>query len=179
MKVQQAKIHGRVDPEDLDFIVEEVEMAIRELRVLIGLLRAEEDSSQHIPSTLPITDGIQAAVGRLERVGFTVRWTADSEVPVVPVVAAACNAILREAVNNVIKHGSRAAPVVLDFYACEGTIHLKLGNGVAAPERLSVHSSLGIVGMTESARSVGGRLTSQLVDDHWVLELVIPSAEEH
>jgi PAS domain S-box-containing protein len=95
-----------------------------------------------------------------ERTGILCRLVSGlGETALPPAVATATFRILQEALTNVARH-SGAKHVVVNLDAVDRRLRLMVtddGKGASA-ERLSGHESLGILGMRERARTLGGKL---------------------
>jgi signal transduction histidine kinase len=151
------------------------EIAQREARELLATLR-------HDVPDLPFVDTVQSVCAG---------WTATSNVPVAldlarvePTLAARYEftQILSEALRNVAQH-AKASLVEIVLTDEGGRIRLSVhddGVGFARPadlSQLSQSGNFGVVGMSERARTIGGRLTLEShPDGGTTVAVTVPSA---
>jgi signal transduction histidine kinase len=120
--------------------------------------------------------GLVAAVNwymerQAERGGFTVHVKTDPLPPdLSPTIATACFRVVQEAVTNVIRH-AHAKDVWIDLQQTASTVSLTLhdnGKGFdvpAAQERAALGASMGLPGMQERVRLVGGQMSIDSTPD--------------
>jgi len=113
--------------------------------------------------------GLVAAINwymgrQAERGGFTVHIKTDALPPdLCPTIATTCFRVVQEAVTNVIRH-AHAKDVWIDLQQAAATVSLTLrdnGRGFdvpAAQERAALGASMGLPGMQERVRLVGGQM---------------------
>ena len=113
--------------------------------------------------------GLVAAVNwymgrQAERGGFTAHIKADTLPPdLCPTIATTCFRVVQEAVTNVIRH-AHAEDIWIDLQQTATTVTLTLrdnGGGFdvpAAQERAALGASMGLPGMQERVRLVGGQM---------------------
>jgi signal transduction histidine kinase len=113
--------------------------------------------------------GLVAAVNwymgrQAERGGFTVHVKTDAlPADLCPTIATTCFRVVQEAVTNVIRH-ARATEIWVDLRSTASTISLLLrdnGNGFDVPaalKRATLGASMGLPGMQERVRLVGGEM---------------------
>lgn len=93
-----------------------------------------------------------------------------------PDVSDALGRIVREAINNVIRHGDRREPCRASIRNTAGTLALTFTNATTEPYS---GDHFGIAGMRERAEIIGGTLQAGPVDGHWTLEVSVPLAVRH
>ncbi|MFI7482188.1 sensor histidine kinase [Kocuria sp. M1R5S2] len=179
------------DVGELHQVLETVEGAARsalhELRVLLRLLRNEDDDEQPRDVT-----GAGLAIGSLEHVvtslaaslqdlGFEpdVVITGDLEATPMTVRGTAAR-ILQEAVTNIIKYAPRGARCGIELRADEHELRLLVMNPFHGTARhpggrsSELSSGLGLRGIAERVSLLGGRAESGPRDGQWILDVHLP-----
>jgi signal transduction histidine kinase len=131
--------------------------ALVEMRHLLGLLHAGDDSAEYAPQpTLANLDGL---VERARAAGLPVRLDVEGERPELTTgLDLAAYRVLQEALTNVIKHGGSAPTDVRVHYRADAVeVVVTNEERAAAGPRLD-GSGQGLVGMRERARMYGGEL---------------------
>ncbi|MFF0943863.1 sensor histidine kinase [Kocuria sp. CPCC 205300] len=179
------------DVGELHQVVETVEDAARsalhELRVLLRLLRDENDGEDH-PRDVT---GAGLAIGSLEHVVTSlaaslrdlrfepdVQLTGDLEAMPTTVRGTAAR-ILQEAVTNIIKYAPRESRCLISVTADEHELRLRVTNPLpgskpAGTQASELSSGLGLRGITERVSLLGGRAQSGPEDGQWVLDVSLP-----
>ncbi|MEX5301806.1 sensor histidine kinase [Kocuria sabuli] len=179
------------DVGELHQVVETVEDAARsalhELRVLLRLLRDENDGEDH-PRDVT---GAGLAIGSLEHVVTSlaaslrdlrfepdVQLTGDLEAMPTTVRGTAAR-ILQEAVTNIIKYAPRESRCLISVTADEHELRLRVTNPLPGSKPTGTHASelssgLGLRGITERVSLLGGRAQSGPEDGQWVLDVSLP-----
>jgi len=139
--------------------IEAVDQAIRRVRDLSVALR---------PSLLDDLGLVPALRWYLDRQaqkgGFRCRFATDDAIEASSDVQTACFRIAQEALNNVVRH-SGAHEVKVDLHQTDDVLVLTVtddGRGFdvqIAVDRGGLDASLGLLGMRERARLLGGRVT--------------------
>ncbi|MCL3818072.1 sensor histidine kinase [Aeromicrobium wangtongii] len=129
--------------------------ALAEMRSLVGVLRDEADPAPRAPGeSLAALDDL-AERGRLA--GLEVVASVDVPRPVPAAVELAALRIAQEAVTNAVRHAeARHVDIVVRLDADELTVRVD-DDGRGAPAGLRPGN--GVIGMTERADALGGRLT--------------------
>jgi signal transduction histidine kinase len=131
--------------------------ALSELRLLLGLLRADDDATGLAPQ--PGLEAIGALVEQLAEQGHQVRLTSEVERSDVPAsVALSAYRIVQEALTNLAKHTDRA-PAEVCLRHADGTLEVEIvdeGTARDGPSR----PGYGLVGMRERVALHGGELDS-------------------
>ncbi|HTX30072.1 MAG TPA: sensor histidine kinase [Solirubrobacteraceae bacterium] len=136
--------------------------AVGEMRRLIGLLRAEEDSAA---DPIPSLRRVEQLVSDLRDAGLAVRLSVNGDLAALsPGIDLAGYRILQEALTNALKHAPGAE--VEAAISCSANA-LEIGvvdNGSAAPRTANNHVGHGLVGMRERVALYGGELTTGPTD---------------
>jgi signal transduction histidine kinase len=139
--------------------VEVVDQALRRVRDLSVALRPS------LLDDLGLVPALRWYVDRQsQRGGFRCRFDADETIEPPPEVQTACFRIAQEALNNVVRHAS-ARNVDVALHQSGGQLELTVtddGRGFdvrIAVGRIGAEASLGLLGMRERARLLGGRVT--------------------
>jgi len=165
----------------LDHLQELAKNALAEMRSLIEHLRPDSLTQNGLPAALR-----QHVLERKLRDGLDVQLTISGERRLPPAVEEGLFRVVQEALNNIVKHaGVTEAAVTLRL----GTNPIELciadqGVGFDAQSRSAESGHLGLSGMAERVRAVGGRLEIDSAPGAgtrlWVKDLVVPEVEvEH
>jgi signal transduction histidine kinase len=129
--------------------------ALRDMRSMIRLFRADESDGRQVLSLAGIPDLAEAARGTGLSVECDVRVRPDQ---VAPQVGVAAYRIVQESLTNVIRHAG-ATRVGVTAHLSDGTLHLTItdngSGGHAAAE-----PGTGLTGMRERVHALGGTLTA-------------------
>uniref|UniRef100_UPI002811AEA4 sensor histidine kinase n=1 Tax=Kocuria sp. TaxID=1871328 RepID=UPI002811AEA4 len=177
------------DVSELHQVLETVEGAARsalhELRVLLRLLRNENDGDHPRDVT-----GAGLSIGSLEHVVTSLAGslkdlrfdpqvviTGDIESAPTTVRGTAAR-ILQEAVTNIIKYAPRGAVVGIEVTADAQELSLVVRNPLSragtGSRSSELSSGLGLRGITERVSLLGGQAESGPRDGHWVLSVCLP-----
>ncbi|MGO3325394.1 sensor histidine kinase [Gordonia sp. (in: high G+C Gram-positive bacteria)] len=111
---------------------------------------------------------------RMRAAGMTIdadeTGTADD---VDPVTVRVAHAVLTEALTNALKYGDLTQAVIVHHDWTIGA-RLTVGNAVADRPLAPGGARHGIIGMTERAAHIGGRLSSTSTQDGWLVVLTVP-----
>jgi signal transduction histidine kinase len=148
-------------PEVLQTVAQLGREALTDLRRLLGVLRSvEEDNGTHVPAPtgpLPRLANLDSLVEQMRAAGLPVRVRGQGTAPAVePSIDIAAYRIIQGALTNVLQHAG-ATPAEVTIAGKEDGLHLTVVNGPpcrAAPSGDS--SGVGLVGMSERARMLGG-----------------------
>jgi len=142
-------------------VVDRLQSAIGQVDIAIATVR--RISSDLRPAALDHRDLGGAIEDEARRVaarsGLNIRIANAIDTPVAPPLATAAFRIFQEALTNAVRH-AKATAVSARVTTAHGRLRLYLrDNGIGMPDRRSTsRGSLGILGMQERARSVGGQL---------------------
>ncbi len=140
--------------------------ALAELRHMLGVLR---DVGPAGPTADTPADGwapqpglgdIEALADRVRQAGVAVIVSCERAATVSPAVGLSAYRIVQESLTNAVRHAGIGATVRVSARVAESTLVVDVtddGRGTA-PGRPTVGPSLGITGMRERARAVGGTL---------------------
>ena len=158
-EVGMATVHtdpGRADGA-LHTIARTTHETLNELRLLLGVLRADDDDTPLAPA--PTLDQIGRLVERVEATGLTVALHVDGDPTAVPPsIGLFAYRVIQEALTNVLKH-ARARDVDVWVAVQPDRLDVRIrddGRGLADPP--AAGSGRGIVGMRERAAAHGGQL---------------------
>jgi signal transduction histidine kinase len=152
--------------------------AMREMRQLLGVLRADE-AGDYDP--IPGLADLPALVDRLRAQGAPVTLSAGGLDELPGAVSLAAYRVVQEALTNAVKHapGSR---VTVAVSASGGAVHVAVDDYADPPatppnEPAGGH---GLLGMRERVAAFGGELAAGPAGDHpgWRVRARIPYAEE-
>jgi len=132
--------------------------ALDELRCLLRQIRDPKDADE---AATPTLGDLPALIGKLRRAGLEVTCRSTGQPrPYSTAVELSAYRIAQEALTNVTKHASGARTrVQLDHGAAELTVTVADG-GSSSPLRSAASGGLGILGMRERARLLGGALAA-------------------
>ena len=175
MRAEQALLSDGADRADLAFIAATARNAVEEIRATLATLT---DTARDVPvieqpSTLSAT--IERATQRLTAAGHTVNLTEATDGLILPPdMLAEIHAILREAVNNIIKHGDPTQPCGVIAEVAGETLEITLVNVRRATENQPRDVPLGVMGMQARAGQIGGALDAVASADRWLTRLTVP-----
>lgn len=152
--------------EMLDQLAGTTSAALRELKATVGLLREDDADAPLEPA--PGLDQLSELLASFERTGLTVSLSiTGAPRPLSPGADLTAYRIIQEALTNVTKHASAAAATVRLVYSrLLLTISVsddgggsEMTTGAAdSDDRTAPEPGYGLIGMSERAVSVGGRL---------------------
>jgi signal transduction histidine kinase len=164
------------DPEAVDGALSAISSTAREaladVRLLLGQLRH------------PQTEGPQPALADLGRLldqlrasGLTVSFsTKGSPLQLGTGQQLAVYRIVQEALTNALRHGDRAKEVTVKFEWHVNQLDITITSAVeSSPATAELRVGHGLAGMKERAALVGGQLTTNVDDRHFVVVANIPA----
>lgn len=149
-----------------------VRQAMHELRGVLGVLRAEGPATG-TQEPLTAATGTRADVAALVEesraagVAVTLEWTGQDLTGAAPSARRAVHRVIREALTNVHKHAAGAA-VGVSVRSGSGHVRVDVRNGpepVCRSVRRLPGSDLGLVGLDERVRLLGGTLLAEPTSD--------------
>jgi signal transduction histidine kinase len=148
--------------------------ALEELRQMVGVLRAGEESAPLAPQ--PGLDDVPRLVEQSRAAGMDVALTMNGHAPVDPAVGRAAYRIVQEALTNGGKHAPGAHVAV----TVEHPAHALLVRVVNGPPRGTptgvTGGGFGLVGLAERVRTLGGHLTAEpRLDGGFLVEAELPT----
>jgi signal transduction histidine kinase len=147
-------------------ISQQAREALNEVRGMLGVLRGEDTTAASVPQQG--TRDVEPLLRQTRGAGVDLTWTVDGEPATVgAVVGMVVYRILQEALANASRHapGSRIEVDIEFGDPVQVTIRSGPSAGRSATGGGSVHPGTGIIGMSERARSVGGRLDAHPLPD--------------
>ena len=167
--------------------------ALREMRQLLGLLRAGEAGGQ---GRAPGLEDLQGLAGSMSGQGVRVTLRAGELGEVPGAVSLAAYRVVQEALTNVVKHAG-GGRVTVEVGASGGTVLVTVEDyaGQAAPQAETGHplppggagqppggraGGVGLIGMRERVAVFGGELSAGPAGDHpgWRVRARIPYAQQ-
>ena len=148
--------------------------ALEELRQMVGVLRAGDESAPLAPQ--PGLDDVPRLVAESRAAGMDVELTLDGEAPVDPAVGRAAYRIVQEALTNGSKHAPGAAVTVTVAHPDDAlVVRVVTGPARGTPTRVP-GGGFGLVGLAERVRTLGGRLTAEpRLDGGFLVEAELPT----
>ncbi|MHA7276277.1 sensor histidine kinase [Arthrobacter sp. Hz1] len=150
-----------VAPATLGTIAETGRASLREMRRLLGVLRADEEASTR---PLPVLGDIPALIETVQHAGLTTTYTMDGtnrrDLPAGAELTA--YRVVQESLTNVLKHAGPAASAVVALAWTPKGLNLTIdddGRGAGA-DPASTGAGQGIKGMRERLRLYDGELTA-------------------
>ncbi|GAA3421807.1 histidine kinase [Streptosporangium vulgare] len=144
-----------------------------EMRAMIGLLR--QDGEEPEATRRRVAEAGELAE-RAREAGLDVRMRVDGEARELPAsVDLAGYRIVQESLTNALKHGGKAADVVIGYRP--GLVTLTVDNPVDGAGRGLPGAGAGIIGMRERTVLVGGVFEAGPRDDGWRVHAELPTRE--
>jgi signal transduction histidine kinase len=147
--------------------------AMRELRRMLGVLRAVEEA----PATNPLLEKapLQALVDEMSAAGLDVSMrTIGTPRPVPEALDATMFRIVQEGLTNVAKHGGEAATAEVVVTWTDDTVEIAVINESFKPTRAAA-PGFGLMGMRERVTLFGGTLAhGPIPDGGFRVEAVLP-----
>lgn len=134
---------------------ENSEAALREIKGLVGMLRAEDDEPR---GPVPGLGDVDALVDAALASGLDVRTSICGSVrPATPDVELAAYRVIQEALTNAAKHAP-GEPITLTMTYRLSTLTVEVGNRIDGMGKRANGTGFGLAGMAERVRAAGGRL---------------------
>jgi signal transduction histidine kinase len=133
--------------------------ALTELRRLLGVLRAEDESGERTPQ--PGTGSLDELAERVRMVGLPVRLKLKGELDALPAgIGLGIYRIVQEALTNTLKHAGAGASAVVKVSRVGENVELDItDDGFGTPHQLvGISGGNGLIGMRERANVFGGTL---------------------
>ena len=144
--------------------------ALADVRLLLGQLRHDQGAGPQ-----PALADLDRLVEQLRTSGLVVAVERRGDpVPLAAARELAIYRIVQEALTNALRHGDTGEEaLVLIEWAPDGA-SLTISNALSLPAP-EPHAGHGLAGMRERALLVGGTLTAEAENDHWVVRARIPA----
>lgn len=176
MRAERALLRDEADRADLRFIATAGRRAVDDIRATLVALNDVDRGAPGIDPLPTLSAVIRRAGQRLTDAGLVANIEDATDGVTVPVeVLTTVDAILREAVNNIIKHGDHTRPCgIMAENAC-GVLEITLVNArdAVSPDDCP-DVPFGVLGMQSRADDVNGSLNSMASDDRWLTRLTVP-----
>jgi signal transduction histidine kinase len=179
LNVQAGAAAERLEPgetrETLERIEDASHAAIGELRAVLGVLRGPDAARASLEPS-PGIDDIQVLVERSRANGLNVRFQPSGHRPhrVSDATSLAAYRIVQESLTNARRH-AKGALVTVRVHYNPTTLSLAIENGPSSA--VNGHPSppgVGIIGMTERANSIGGRLVAAPTNSGFRVHATLP-----
>jgi signal transduction histidine kinase len=148
--------------------------AIGELRAILGVLRDGDDRDPP-RAPAPGLDEVAELVRRTREEGVDVRIDVVGERPerVPDAIALAAFRIVQESLTNARRHAA-GAPVRVELAFEPGALAVAVENGGSSANGNGASGGVGIVGMTERARTLGGTLHAAKLPNGFRVDAHLP-----
>ncbi|MBB2914826.1 signal transduction histidine kinase [Streptosporangium becharense] len=157
----------------LESIRENSVAGMGEMRAMIGLLRQDGEEPEAIRRRVAEAGELAE---RAREAGLDVRLRVEGEARELPApVDLAGYRIVQESLTNALKHGGKAADIVIGYRP--ELVTLTVDNPVDGAQRGLPGAGTGIIGMRERATLVGGVLDAGPHDDGWRVRAELPTRE--
>lgn len=182
MQAEGARYVIRTDPDRTDRVLANIGLlsrtAVDDVRDLISVLATDDDSTSAPVLPTPTLRDVGALINDLRYTGATVRLQVDGDLSSVPDhVGFAGYRIIQESLTNVLKHAD-GAPSSVRIHVLDRTVELSIVNASTGdfPSASDNDLHLGIIGMRERARALGGTLTAGPDPDtgRWCVAVSLP-----
>nr|AQW35079.1 two-component sensor histidine kinase [Streptomyces griseoruber] len=155
----------------LEFVRDTSKEALRELRGTLGVLRQVDEAAPTAPTAG--LDRLGELADRAAVTGLNVKVTVEGEQPVLSSkISLAAYRIVQESLTNITRH-AQAAHATIEVTYTPDTLRVRIeDDGQGSADDHSQGS--GIVGMTERARALGGRLTAHDTGQGFRVDATLP-----
>lgn len=170
MEAETAQRHGGANPEELSSIAARARDAGAALRETMRFVAGDASPEPELGFAEVLADGTAS----LARAGITLKVEGDLKPNLPPDIDLAAGRILTEALHNVCKHGKRNGRCHLVTERTDEGFDFTLTNERAA--NCADDGGLGLIGMSHTARSVGGTAFATHTVDDWVCQVRLPLA---
>lgn len=167
-----ARYAGDKDTTDaaLTTIASTAREALADVRLLLGQLRHNQDEGPQ-----PVLADLDRLVEQLRSSGLVVALEQrGTPVPLASARELAVYRIVQEALTNALRHGDTDEEVVVLIEWVADAAALTISNALRLPAREQTPGH-GLAGMRERALLVGGSLSAEAENDHWVVRARIPA----
>lgn len=148
--------------------------ALTEMRSMLGVLRADDDSLPLTPLEAPSP---HETVATAQRAGYPVSLTVTGTADLPLAVTHAVSRIVQEGVTNAMRHAPALTTIVVRLVYDTGGVTVEVTNDGASATTET--PGFGLRGLSERVAHVNGRITSGPSEGgHWVLHAEIPTEEK-
>lgn len=168
-----------LDSTEIGAVVSEIQDALRQLRLMMTLLRDPEygTASQNDDIRSP-AEVLRDATRTLDVSGFRVAQSIQGALESIPPeIWPVFGAVVGEAVSNIERHGSAIAPCTLIFSIERQSVDMMFVNETAESYRRGTHShdaAIGLLGVRERLIPIGGELNTLQEPSKWTTHVRIP-----
>ncbi|MEU7977045.1 histidine kinase [Micromonospora sp. NPDC049081] len=150
--------------------------ALSSMRHLVAALREGEPGDGRTPAPLTRTTDLSADLRALASAGSPpVRMTVELAEPVAEEVATSVLRLVREAVSNARRHGVGTRQIAASVRSGQGNLRVEVRDDGRANRMIGGRrGGLGLVGMRERVRLLGGRFTAGRTRDGWQVTADLP-----
>lgn len=175
LRAEQAKLSRFVAPEELDAIANDAARAVRELGIVVNVLRRSSDEQSE--DAVPLTVHLERAEARLRESGFHPHVTTEGAAPVLRGRAShQLGRVIQEATTNMIRHGDKDEECAIVVDASPDALEVAFLNHRRRAGRQNVHrgSGFGQVSMRERVAVLGGTMASGPQGNAWLTSIRVP-----
>ncbi|MGP9489939.1 histidine kinase [Glutamicibacter sp. 287] len=178
--------NGQAAIEAIDIIAKLSTETLHDLRLMLNVLRTDGTMSgspgsgvdKPAATTVYAVQGVEIFSQRLHESGFEVTSHTGENISALPRSAqTALYRVMQEATTNIIKHGRRggACTMCLEIVGPNAVLEMtnQMPNSHSTREELS-GGGIGLIGMKDRMNAFGGRFSTSVVNDQWILSASIP-----
>ncbi|MFI7449933.1 histidine kinase [Nonomuraea sp. NPDC049714] len=167
-----------LDPSTVRKVMESVRensvKGMAEMRSMIGLLRQEGDEGE---AMRPRLLDVETLVDRSRQSGMAVDFQVEGEPrELSPSVDLAGYRIIQEALTNALKHGEQPAAVSIRYQPHQ--VSLIVDNPVNGRKASLPGAGVGLIGMRERTKLVGGEFEAGPRDSSWRVAATLPTSDK-
>jgi signal transduction histidine kinase len=167
-----------LDPSTVRKVMESVRensvKGMAEMRSMIGLLRQEGDEGE---AMRPRLLDVETLVDRSRQSGMAVDFQVEGEPrELSPSVDLAGYRIIQEALTNALKHGEQPATVSIRYQPHQ--VSLIVDNPVNGRKASLPGAGVGLIGMRERTKLVGGEFEAGPRDSSWRVTATLPTSDK-
>ncbi|MGB7425032.1 MAG: histidine kinase [Ornithinimicrobium sp.] len=168
-----ATSHPERSVEALVTIEDAATRTLTELRAIVGVLRASQES-EFAPQR-GVAEVEQLATDALTRPCVTVTLSGEVD-DLSPAVGAAIYRLAQESITNARRHARHATEVAVAVTGDADRVRLTVDDDGSVPTGSRATSGYGLVGMRERATMLGGTFDAGPAERGWRVEAVLPRA---
>ncbi|WP_404288983.1 histidine kinase [Glutamicibacter arilaitensis] len=188
MQSKAAKFANNGDAaiEAIDIIAKLSTETLHDLRLMLNVLRTDGTMSgssgsgvdKPAATTVYAAHGVEIFSQRLSESGFKVTSHTGENISELPRSAqTALYRVMQEATTNIIKHGRRGGycNMSLEILGSNAVLEMtnQMPNSRSKKDEISV-GGIGLIGMEDRMNAFGGRFSTSVVNDQWILSASIP-----
>ncbi|MGO2052870.1 hypothetical protein CIK76_08925 [Glutamicibacter sp. BW80] len=178
--------NGEAAIEAIDIIAKLSTETLHDLRLMLNVLRTDGTMSgssgsgvdKPAATTVYAVQGVEIFSQRLHESGFEVTSHTGENISALPRSAqTALYRVMQEAATNIIKHGRRGGVCTMSLEVVGPNAVLEMTNQMPNSHPSGGELSgggIGLIGMKDRMNAFGGRFSTRVVDDRWILSASIP-----